>query len=104
MVNLLYVTCKNEAEAKKIAEKLLKAKLIACANIIPKIKSLYLWKGKIAKSSEALMLCKTKEDLVELAIHRIKELHSYDVPCISAIEITKENDDYLKWLEEVLVK
>ena len=74
MYSLVYVTTSKESESKKIARELLKEKLAACINIIPKIESLYLWKGEIEEDSESIMVIKTKSELVEQVIGRIEEL------------------------------
>ena len=98
--NILYVTVGSEAEAKKIAEELLKKRLIACANIFP-IKSIYWWKKKIEKADEFVMIMKTKKKIVGKAMKRIKKLHSYEVSCIDVIDVEKADKDYLKWLDKV---
>jgi periplasmic divalent cation tolerance protein len=99
---IIYITTKNVAEARKIANTLVKEKLVACANIIPKIESTYWWKGKIEKSNEATIILKTKKKLVKDVIKRVKELHSYTVPCIITIPITGGNKDFLNWINEVV--
>ena len=97
---LLYCTCKNAREAKRIAEKLLKEKLIACANIIPNISSLYLWKKKIRRSREALLLAKTSAPKMRKAMGRMKELHSYTVPVVYALECRTMNREALGWMKQ----
>lgn len=99
---IVYVTTKDENEARSIGERLVSEKLAACVNMIPSIESVYWWKGKIEKDKESVMMIKTKEDLVEKVISRTKELHSYDVPCIDVIPITEGNRDYFKWIQESL--
>lgn len=97
---IIEVTTKDEEEAKKIAEELLKHRLAACVNIIPKIISLYWWQGKIERDDEALMLIKTKKERTAEVIRKIKELHSYSVPAIISIEIKQANTAYLEYIEE----
>ena len=98
---IVYVTAKGDAEAKKIGEAVVKDRLAACANIIPSISSIYWWKGKIEKNSEAALIVKTKKSLVKRLIKRIKELHSYEVPTIDAIEVSEGNPECFRWIEEV---
>ena len=95
----IYVTTKDEDEAKKIGKTLVEEKLAACVNIHP-IKSIYRWEENIEEESEAVMFVKTRDELVEEVIKRVKELHSYEVPCIVAFPIEKGNPDYLKWIGE----
>jgi len=102
MLSLLYIPTKNKKEAKKIARLLLDERLIACANIVPRIESLYSWKGEIQVETETLLLLKTQTTLVKRVIARVKEIHSYTVPCIEAISITDRNAEYEKWVKKVM--
>ena len=61
----LYVTTKDSSEAKKLAKVLLENKLIACANILPEMTSLYEWNGEIEESLESVLVLKTKQEFVE---------------------------------------
>ncbi|MDI6807189.1 MAG: divalent-cation tolerance protein CutA [Candidatus Aenigmarchaeota archaeon] len=95
----VYVTTTDEKEAKEISEALVEEKLAACTNIFP-IKSIYRWKGKIQKENEVPILIKTKAELVDKVIKRVKELHSYEVPCTVSIPIEKGYADFFKWISE----
>ena len=95
----IYITTKDEAEARKIGKTLIEEKLAACANIHP-INSIYWWEGKIVEDSEIAMLVKTKAELVDEVITRVKELHSYEVPCIVSLPIEKGYPDFLKWISQ----
>ncbi|UCE37291.1 MAG: divalent-cation tolerance protein CutA [Thermoplasmata archaeon] len=95
--SVIYVTAKDEEEAKRIADHLLSKRLIACANMFP-IKSLYWWKGEIESEGEIAMIMKTQESHKKSIISEIKTLHSYDVPCIEFFTINDGNPDYLKWI------
>jgi len=95
----IYVTTKDEDEAKKIGKALVEEKLAACVNIHP-IKSIYRWEGNIQEEAEVAMFVKTKAELADEVIERVKELHSYDVPCIVLLPIEKGYPDYLKWIKE----
>lgn len=96
---LIYITCKNQKEAEKISNKLLKERLIACGNIFP-ISSLYWWKGKIEKAGEVVLLAKTKEKNFERIKKLVKELHSYEIPLIASFKIDKINKEYLDWFKK----
>ena len=96
----LYITVGNAEEAASIARELLDARLIACANIIDGAKSLYRWEGKIAEEKEVVMIAKTREDLVGKVIDRVRQLHSYDCPCIVALPIVAGNPAFLDWIDE----
>ena len=96
---LIYITTKDEEEARKIGKTLVEEKLVACVNIHP-IKSIYWWEGKITEESEIAMLVKTKAELVDEVIKRVKQLHSYEVPCIISLPIEKGYPDFLKWINQ----
>jgi periplasmic divalent cation tolerance protein len=99
-VNIVYTTVGSEEEAVLIARTVVEEKLAACANIIPSIRSIYRWQGKVEDESESLIFIKTRSDSVEALIARIKELHTYDVPDIIAIPIEKGYQPYLDWVVE----
>jgi len=94
---LIFVACKNSAEARKIAKALLKKRLIACANIFP-VESHYLWKGGMEKANEAMLLMKTRKGLQKQAEKEIKKLHSYKLPVIEFFE-TRLNREAEKWVK-----
>ena len=98
---ILFVTTAFEQEAATIGRTLVEEGLAACANIIPSIRSLYRWKGKIRDERETLIIIKSREDLFEKIRSRIKELHSYEVPEITAIKLDRGDADYLQWIETV---
>ena len=95
----IYITTKDEEEAKRIGKTLVEEKLAACINIHP-IKSIYRWGGKIEEEGETALLVKTKAELADEVIERVKELHSYEVPCIVSLPIEKGNPAYLEWIKE----
>ena len=100
----IFVTAASEQEAATIGKTLVEEGLAACANIIPHIRSIYRWKGKICDERETLIIIKSREDLFEKIRSRIRELHSYEVPEITAIQLNKGDAAYLQWLEEVTAK
>jgi len=95
----IYITAKDEEEAREIGKALVEEKLAACINIHP-IKSIFWWEGEIAEENEAAMLVKTKAELVDEVITRVKELHSYEVPCIVSLPIEKGHPEFLKWIDQ----
>jgi periplasmic divalent cation tolerance protein len=100
MVSIIYSTTGSIEEARKIERMLVEEKLVACVNIIPKIESIYRWKGKIEEDNECVLLAKTTDKNIDKTIQRIKELHSYDVPDIVAIPITHGFKEYLDWVKD----
>jgi periplasmic divalent cation tolerance protein len=100
---IVLVTTANKQEAENIAQHLLDAKLIACANIISPVASHFHWSGKIEKAQECLMLMKSRRDLFEKLTESVKALHSYEVPEILALPIVDGSTAYLDWLGSVLL-
>ncbi|MDO8735219.1 MAG: divalent-cation tolerance protein CutA, partial [Elusimicrobiota bacterium] len=82
------------------ASVIVKERIVACVNIVKKIESIYWWQGKIEKSTETLLIMKTKILLVKKLIKKVKALHSYTVPEIIFLPIIDGNPDYLKWIKK----
>jgi periplasmic divalent cation tolerance protein len=95
---MLYITASNKKEAKKIGTILVKERLVACVNIIDKIQSVYWWKGKIEEGAEAALIAKTRLSIVKKTMARVRELHSYECPCIIALPIIDGNPAFLEWI------
>jgi len=95
----VHITTASAAEADKIAHVLVHEKLAACVNIIPAVRSVYMWEGKLADSNEVLLLVKTRAELFEPLRKIVKTLHSYECPCIVATPITGGYQPYLDWME-----
>jgi periplasmic divalent cation tolerance protein len=98
----VYSTTHDEAEASAIGEILISENLASCVNILPKIRSIYRWQGQIHKDQESAMLIKISKDKFEAVRARIRELHSYQTPCIIAIDWDQTDSDYLKWIIDPL--
>lgn len=96
----VYITTKNVSEAKQIGAALIKEGLCACVNILPSMYSIYRWNGKINSDKEAVLIAKTTKKMFAKLSARVKELHSYECPCILQLEITEGNKEYVKWLKE----
>lgn len=100
---VVLVTAKDKKEAAKIAQGLLQAKLIACANIIDGVQSLFWWQGKIDSSKEVLLILKTKKTLFRKISAQVKSLHSYQTPEIIALPIVNGSEDYLSWVSSSVI-
>ena len=88
------------SEAEAIATALVQEKIAACVNIIPLVKSLYLWQGKMCEEQEATLLIKIRKDDFGLLEQRIKSLHPYTIPEMVAINVAEANTAYTNWLYE----
>lgn len=91
-----YITNPSRKTAIKISETLLKKRIAACANIFP-IESIYLWKGKIEKAKEFVLIAKTSEKNFGKLKKEVERIHPYEVPCIVKIPV-QANEEYAKWL------
>jgi periplasmic divalent cation tolerance protein len=101
---VVYITAPNEDEASKIARTLVEEKLAGCVNIVPGIRSIYSWQGKIEDEKEVLMIVKTRLKLFNALKGKVIDMHSYSVPEIIALPIVEGSDEYIKWLKEVTTR
>jgi periplasmic divalent cation tolerance protein len=99
---LVYVTCENSTQAEDIAKILITEKLCGCVNILPHMTSIYEWNGELQKSSEVVMLIKSVSLIKDELIKRIKQLHSYEIPCIIELQANVANQDFMNWLENMV--
>ena len=96
---IVLTTCGNAADAERIARALLDRRLAACVNIIPGIRSLYHWQGRIEDDSELVLLIKTTAAAVEALEAALVEAHPYDVPEVVVLPIEDGSPAYLGWIE-----
>lgn len=99
---IVMVTTDSKQEAEKIAQTLLNQRLIACANIIGPVSSLFHWSGKSERSEEYLMLLKSRKDLFEKLVETVNGLHSYELPEILVLPVVGGSEAYLDWLGSCL--
>ena len=93
-------TTNRSDEARSLAELIVKERLAACVQIVPKIESVYEWDGKIHADQEHLLLIKTFEDRIDAIKKAVGERHSYEVPEFLVVPVIDGMKDYLKWMEE----
>jgi periplasmic divalent cation tolerance protein len=95
---VVFVTAGSEAEAEEIARMLLEESLVACANILPAVRSIYRWKGVVEDERETLLILKTERTRLGDVKKRIREIHSYEVPEIIAVPVVGGLRAYLEWV------
>ncbi|XP_073980701.1 protein CutA homolog [Rhodnius prolixus] len=100
--SIAYVTAPSEEIAKKLAKGAVENKLAACVNIIPKITSIYEWKGEINEDSEVLMILKTRTSKVSGLSEYIRKNHPYEVCEVISTKIEDGNPAYLNWVSSVV--
>jgi periplasmic divalent cation tolerance protein len=95
---LAYITTKDKEQALSVGKILVEEHLAACVNIFDNMTSVYRWDEKICSDNEAVLIAKTAAEKFEQLCKRVKELHTYDCPCVVSIPITDGNSQYLEWL------
>jgi periplasmic divalent cation tolerance protein len=96
---MVYVTAASKDEALRLARALVSERLAACANVIADMHAVYRWQGAVEEAQEAVLILKTRRELADRAIARIKALHSYEVPCAIAYDMARGLPDYLAWID-----
>ncbi len=99
MFSIIYITAGDMAEARKIGRQLVEERLAACVNIFP-ITSIFRWKDNIDEANEFGIFVKTRSEKVKDIEKRVKEIHSYEVPCVLSFSIEEGSAEYLKWINE----
>lgn len=97
---VVFCTIDTIERAKQLAHELVKNRLAACVNIIPRGTSIYEWKGEIVEDKEFLLIIKTKATLYSKLETKIKELHPYEVPEIVSLNLEEGSKDYLDWIKD----
>lgn len=97
--SIIYITAGNIDEARIIGRKLVEERLAACANIFP-ITSIFRWNENIDETNEFGIMLKTRSDKVKKIETIVKEIHSYEIPCIVSFNIDEGSAEYLKWINE----
>lgn len=94
----LYITVSSKEEGIEIGRSLVDEKLCACANVIDGLTSIFRWEEEVQTENEAVLIAKTRRDLVEAATDLVLLEHSYDCPCIVALPIVGGNPTFINWI------
>ena len=95
---IVLVTAPDLKSARALAEAALSARMIACANLVPKIESHYRWKGKIESANEVLLILKTRKSRLAALEKLVLAEHPYDTPEFLVLPVSAGNKKYLGWL------
>ena len=99
---IVFTTFANADDAARVVRVLVEERLVACGNLVPGVRSLYRWEGKIADQAEVMVLMKTRKQDWTALISRLHELHPYDTPECIAVRIAAGAPKYMAWLESAL--
>ena len=95
----VYITAPDKAAARDIGRALVDARLAACANIFDGMTSVYRWQGRIEESGEAVLIAKTRAELVPALTEKVQALHRYECPCIVALPVVGGSKAFLDWID-----
>lgn len=98
--SVVFVTVGSLEEGVKIGRSLVEKELIACANLIPNVTSIYRWEGEVKEDQEWLLVLKTRNHLFLDIRDEVLRLHSYDVPEIVELPVRNGYYKYLEWIDE----
>ena len=96
--SIIYVTVGDRKEADLIASKIVEERLASSVNIVDSVRSYYWWSSAVQQKEEFVLIAKTRTTVVDAAIERIRDIHSYECPCIVSWPIEKRNRDYPEWI------
>lgn len=95
---VVYVTAPDQEVAARLARALVEEELVACCTLVPGVRSIYRWEGKIQDEGEVLIIAKTQASRVEALTARVVALHPYEVPEVIALPVHAGHAPYLAWV------
>jgi len=97
-LSVVVATVPDAEVGRRLARSLLQERLIACANLVPGVTSLYRWEGEVQEEDEVLLVMKTGSGLVPRLSARIPELHTYELPEVLALRVADGLPAYCRWV------
>ncbi len=97
-ITLIVTSVGTEQQAVEISEELIARRLATCVNIVPCLRSIYRWKGKVCEDTEYLLLVKTPARLFPEVSDAIRELHSYELPEILSLPVERAEAAFHEWV------
>ena len=96
---ICYCSCPDADTATGIGEALVRERLAACVNLLPGMRSIYRWQGKVEQADEVLLLIKTRAGQLDALAARLKALHPYELPELIAVRAAGGLPAYLAWVD-----
>ena len=103
-ISLIITSVGTEQQAVEISEELIDRRLATCVNIVPCLRSIYRWKGKVCEDTEYLLFIKTPERLFDEVSSAIREYHSYELPEILALPVSAAEKNFHQWVLQMVEK
>jgi periplasmic divalent cation tolerance protein len=97
---VVLTTAGDEEQALALARELVDRRLAACVNVLPGVRSIYRWQGKVCQEGEYLLLIKTLASAYEAVAAALRELHGYELPEIVSFPLAQGDARYLAWIAE----
>ena len=97
-VVVAFVTCPSRTVARRLAARLVQARVAACVNLVSGVDSVFRWAGKVDRARETLLIIKTTRPRLEALRRRVVRLHPYDVPEFIAVPVAAGHAPYLRWV------
>ena len=95
---IVLTTVSSDDEAESLSDFLIRSRYVACINILPNVKSKYVWEDELKNTNEVILLIKTRKDYIKYLEELIKKYHSYQIPEILLIDIADVSTDYKTWI------
>lgn len=99
---LVMTSVGTEQQAVEISEELIARRLATCINIVPCLRSVYRWKGKVCEDSEYLLFIKTPKRLFDPLADAIRDFHSYELPEIMSIPVDRADPVFHEWVLQMV--
>ena len=99
---VVLTTCDSKKRADKLARHLVKQRVAACVNVLPKARSIYRWKDQVEDAVEWMLVIKSRRDLMDELRSAIGKIHAYEVPELLALPVVDGAENYIVWLDREL--
>ena len=97
-LRVVFVTAPDAEAGERIARTLVDERLAACVNIVPGVRSIYRWEGRIEEEAEVLLIAKTRADRCDALAGRVRQVHPYAVPEVLALPVAGGSEPYRAWV------
>jgi periplasmic divalent cation tolerance protein len=101
-ITVVMTSVGTEQQAVEISEELIARRLATCVNIVPCLRSIYRWKGKICEDTEYLLFIKTPKRFFDRVSAAIREFHSYELPEILALPVSESEENFHRWILQMV--